>query len=32
VDREAERIALNNMTHEERMIKYVRGYAELFGE
>jgi len=32
VDREAERIALNNMSHEEKMRKYVRGYAELFGE
>ncbi|KAG2473361.1 MAG: hypothetical protein NPMRTHETA2_1260003 [Nitrosopumilales archaeon] len=26
VDREAERIALNNMSYEERMRKYVRGY------
>jgi len=30
VDREAERIAYNNMSHEERLRKYVRGYAELF--
>jgi len=30
VDREAERIAINNMPHEERMRKYVRGYAEAF--
>jgi len=28
VDREAEIIALNNMSHEERMRKYVRGYTE----
>jgi len=30
VDREAERIADNNMSHEERLRKYVRGYAEAF--
>ena len=27
VDREAERIAFNNMSHEERLRKYVRGYT-----
>ena len=30
VDREAERIADENMSHEDRMRKYVRGYAEIF--
>ena len=30
VDREAERIAINNMSDEERLRKYVRGYAEAF--
>jgi len=28
VDREAERIAFNNMLHEERLRKYVRGYTK----
>ncbi|MEX0854374.1 MAG: hypothetical protein WD018_01240 [Nitrosopumilaceae archaeon] len=30
VDKEAERIAFKNMSHEEMMRKYVRGYAENF--
>jgi len=30
VDREAERITINNMPYEERMRKYVRGYDEAF--
>jgi len=30
VDKEAERIAINNMSHEEKMRKYVRGYDEAF--